>query len=757
MKKLSLIFALSILLMSSCEKNSSIISTLPNSPANPSTEVTPSVSNPSSTEEKKPSLQITLPTDTTFSRFDKFKTNGLEVKDENGNVITDYTLTFDIDGSPLTIDDYLIKEAGEYQININKEGYKTESFTINILTSTSFSQRLLMVYSPEKAIYHLNSPEKIDLTGLTLYLKTSYRNKDNRVRRYDTQLSDKDIRIEVNGVDVTEKEYTFTKEGLYTVTLSYIGNGWNNNVIAPVEYNIYVKNGSKSPVEHIDTTIQNTVSETDTYTVSIEKTNNVHSETETLSDSEDKGYYSPEEVDASFNMQSYGRNNYINWIYTPSVGKVPFLVVPVILGGDDSKATPENLSLINKAFFGNSSDLYYESLHSYYYRSSYGQLDITGTVTDFFDLKKYDPRYSSESDITELATIDIANDITNWAQNDLGYDLTEYDSDHDGLIDGLWMIYLSNSSPNNPALWAFSYTTGATGNVLSPVVNNYGWAGINFLNDTYTSLSGNFANKACDAHVLIHETGHMLGAQDYYSYSYSGYDPTGRSLMMSYNSNDHDLYTKMMFGWVTPYVVYDTSKITLIASQAKKNQLIVIPYDNKKFRKNKDGKVIFNMFDEYLVLEYYTDDDLNSKDYDCYDVYHIKGKGIRMLHIDSRLALSNRVISSGQDDDREIELTMPEDPDEVLTTTSPLVQFISNTESGERAESEVYGFPKTYDAFDELRVISADKIKLSQNSIAGSRTLFKSGNVFTIEDYQNSFPSKNKFDNGESFSYKILF
>ncbi len=689
--------------------------------------------------------------------YDKFKENGLYVKDENGALIEDFELHFDEDGSLLKNDDLLLKNAGTYKINIVKDGYETQSFNITILQSTDFVQKLSMIHTPTKDIYSFSTPSKIDLSGFLIRLKTSYKNNNKKTRRYDEILEESDLLVQLDGEDVSGKEITFTHTGLYNVVLSYKPGGWVGNEVSSVNYKIYVKDDSTSPIQYVDNTITSTVSETDSYSVSIKNTS-TEAKSTTQPKSKNPGYYTPDEVDASFNIQTYGRKNYINWSYTPSTGKVPFLIVPIIIPGDESKATAENLDLIQNAFFGTSSSLYFESLHSYYYRSSYGQLDITGVVTDFFDLKKEIPKFSSKNSLTETSTVEIANSITRWATDDLGYDLTEFDSDNDGLIDGMWMIYLSASNGDG-AYWAFSYSTGNTGNVQSPVVNNFGWAGIDFLNDGFMMSNENYANKDCDAHVLIHETGHMLGSTDYYSYNASStyYDPTGKALTMSYNSNDHDLYTKMLFGWVTPYIVYDTSKLSIVASQAKKDQLIVIPYNSKTFKTNSEGKVLFNMFDEYIVLEYYTDDDLNSKDYDCYEVNHIRGKGIRMLHIDNRLAYSSRFIGMDEDNIDDVTINLFADPDEILTTSKPLVQFICNSESGSRAESQRYGVSKKFDAYDEIRIISADKRKLSQINQANTNTLFTSGKVFTMSSYSNSFPNGTSFDNGESFQYEITF
>ncbi len=752
MKKHLLFIFTSALILSSCEN-------LSNSSQNQSHFDSNSTTSTVVSTENLKELKVTLPTTLTYSRFDKFQIDGLQVKDTDDTDIQDYTLTYD-DNTSLNDGDYLLNEAGTYNLSINADGYRPYNFQLTILESTNFKQTLVEKSAPEKTSYTYLSTEKIDLTGLSLQLKTTYRNNSKRSKRYEELIDTSKINVLLDGVDVTDQDVTFDSLGSHTVSLVYKENGWINNEIinSTITYSIYVKDGTLKPQKYVDNTITSTVSDTDTYEVNITKENSTKDESST-----DKGYYAPSEVDASFNIQTYGRKSFDNWYYTPSVGEVPFLIVPVVLPGYENLATAENLSLINKAFFGNSSDLYFESLHSYYYRSSYGQFDITGVVTDYFDLKTYDSSFKSINNITSDSPAIIALDALNWASTVQGYDLTDFDSDSDGLIDGMWIVYLGPTNSQQTQFWGFSSTTGYTGNVVNPTVNNYGWVGINFLDDSYASYGSqiNYQNKDCDAHVLIHETGHMLGAYDYYTYSYSGYDPTGRCLTMSYNSNDQDLYTKMLFGWVTPYIVYDTSKLSIVASQAKKDQLIVIPYEGKQYTKNQNGKVQFNMFDEYIVLEYYTDDDLNSYDYDCYQVNHIQGKGIRMLHIDNRLAYVNGYTSTSY------QVSLFSDPDEVLTTTQKLIKPISNSESGYRSESSFYGLPSSYDAFDEIRVISKDKRILSQTNEANTSTLFQSGDSFNISNYYNSFPNKTlnsdkttytvKFNNGKSFLYTIAF
>lgn len=44
-----------------------------------------------------------------------------------------------------------------------------------------------------------------------------------------------------------------------------------------------------------------------------------------------------------------------------------------------------------------------------------------------------------------------------------------------------------------------------------------------------------------------------------------------------------------------------------------KDNVIVIPYDSKSYKFDSDGKLIFNPFDEYIVIDYYSPNGLNEK------------------------------------------------------------------------------------------------------------------------------------------------
>ena len=65
-----------------------------------------------------------------------------------------------------------------------------------------------------------------------------------------------------------------------------------------------------------------------------------------------------------------------------------------------------------------------------------------------------------------------------------------------------------------------------------------------------------------DTHTYIHETGHFLGLNDYYSDTPT-YSPIGKHDMMDANVGDHNSYSKMLLGWTKPYLVTGNGTIDL--------------------------------------------------------------------------------------------------------------------------------------------------------------------------------------------------
>lgn len=99
--------------------------------------------------------------------------------------------------------------------------------------------------------------------------------------------------------------------------------------------------------------------------------------------------------------------------------------------------------------------------------------------------------------------------------NGSSIDYTKYDGNSDGYVDGVWLIYNANKYSEvygeSSKFWAYSYnyvTDEALPSKSKPVFNKYANCSQIFL------YEGSNSNGE-DAHTIIHETGHMLGLDDY--------------------------------------------------------------------------------------------------------------------------------------------------------------------------------------------------------------------------------------------------
>lgn len=317
-----------------------------------------------------------------------------------------------------------------------------------------------------------------------------------------------------------------------------------------------------------------------------------------------------------------------SWNTLNTTGEQKMLIVPIKFS-DGPSWTSTMLSNLNTVFFGESSSTSWRSVKTFFEESSYGKLTITGEVMDVLNVNltvaRFNQNYNNNSYNYDPG--DYIGELFYNKMSGQTNKLKEYDQDKDGFIDAVAFVYSNSySSSNNSAYWAWCYSASFDASINAPTVNNYMWASYEFMNDSYGSVN---APKGLEAHTYIHETGHLFGLDDYYCYDDdTPWDCAGDRDMQAYNIGDHNIYSKLALGWVNPYYVKDTCDITL-RSSAKFGDAILI--------KDNWNKTIF---DEYILIEYYTPEGLNEQDskynYDSRNKMYA-GSGLRIYHVDSRL------------------------------------------------------------------------------------------------------------------------
>jgi|GEM_PF-1116655 len=330
-----------------------------------------------------------------------------------------------------------------------------------------------------------------------------------------------------------------------------------------------------------------------------------------------------------------------------SRGHAKMLVIPVYYS-DSTKTAVQRESdreTIYKTFFGGDSvsgDTYWESVRSYYYKSSYGQLSIEGAVAPSIRLPKTYASYSAKTDWTVANTILETCYKYLFQGNNPVYSVSDFDGNGDGQIDGVYIVTDSPIQSGNGAPeigWAFTAPHLNSNRHPIEALGKFAWSSQQF----QVVNGGSFAVP--DAHTFIHETGHILGLNDLYD-SNGKYDMSGCSNMQTNNICDHDPYSKYLWGWTQPQLVTD------------KNTEDTISIELKPMEDTGDCLIIASSFngtalDEYLMVEYYTPTGLNEADakrkYESWQ--GIDGSGLRIWHVDKCVnvtKLVNTTDSSGK-------------------------------------------------------------------------------------------------------------
>lgn len=300
---------------------------------------------------------------------------------------------------------------------------------------------------------------------------------------------------------------------------------------------------------------------------------------------------------------------------TPSIGDVDILLIPIEF---EDISTKMDLSLIDKAFNSSKdeSDLEYYSVKEYYKLSSYGKCNLSFDILDTYTPSNPSNYYTSNYNNVNYTSAVEEIIIEAFKNYDETKDFSNYDSNDDGYIDGIYLIYNHpvDYTYNYNLWWAWTYYFDNKDILFDNLkIKSFVFAGYDFLKE---------GNKNCSTHTYIHETAHMFGIDDYYDYGLnSGTNKGGlaKADMMDGTIGDHNAFSKSLLGWNTGKLIQPEKQIKV---------------DLDAFSINGDYLILTNNFDEnkgilqeYFIVEYYTVSGLNEYD----KMFSING--IRVLHI----------------------------------------------------------------------------------------------------------------------------
>ena len=509
-------------------------------------------------------------------------------------------------------------------------------------------------------------------------------------------------------------------------------------------------------------------------------------------------YIAPKNVKLKYSYSSLGGLLANNETVCPSIGDVNLLIIPVHVPGAEKYKTDIVKNDIETMFFSeNSERMGYKSLKEFFKESSYNKLNLKGKVTDWFNVSE-ETYIKSANQITAGSYGTIMNTILpeaiNWAKTSQNINLKDFDKNQDGAIDAVWLVYdhldwnthINQSLKENPnydgsdlntsfdtfTTWDFESPNAEKGE--DPTVGAFSWISMSKMYTSYCErdINGfenlnNLSDILLDSHPFIHEMGHLLGLNDYSASDNESYHPAGSSTMMDQNIGDFDSYSKMLLGWVTPYVVYGTSEILIPTATSSDKGVIVIPSNFEdisetieSYNKNKLDSFVyeFNPFSEYIMIDLYSPDGLNKQDAFgpnfIYDRgFGVRSTGVRIYHVDSRIFKCTVVSYMGGQ-----KLTYNPKNYEWDGGSIANNQLILLPISNQKIENMSYQLPEEFDFYDQIRLLEASGFdSFSQGNYATDDTLWTTeSNPFDINTFGYQFFNANYgFNTGDELPFKI--
>lgn len=425
---------------------------------------------------------------------------------------------------------------------------------------------------------------------------------------------------------------------------------------------------------------------------------------------------------------------------TPSRGTMNIIVVPV-QWRDLPSFSQSQLEAIDASFNGNKEDNtneYWESCKSFYYKSSNGILNFNFNITDIYTPSYSSTRFINEADDYGNETSNLLDDIyengLSINSSSLNFRDSKWDSNSDGYVDGIWLVYNQRDSSKVDTTHFWAYVANYYGNNTNSRFGKYGNCALSFLYDD--------SSKGYDAHTIIHETGHMLGLDDYYDYNHGSnhYSYDGALNMMDLNIGDHDAFSKFSLGWTKSLVVNESKTITLKPFEESYDS-IIIPSNSY------NGSA----FGEYLMIEYYTPTGLFKLDamnnYRNNYPKFFTSSGLRVWHIDSRLTYATYYDSGVTQYGSYLPNNIESIPNSTSTSTKITYVTVAHTNSPDDNYRNKDGIPL-------IELVSKTNSKLYNTRYAANKDLFVAGDTINSSSISRYLKS-GKFNDGTPFNVSI--
>lgn len=219
---------------------------------------------------------------------------------------------------------------------------------------------------------------------------------------------------------------------------------------------------------------------------------------------------------------------------TPSTGDVRMLVLPIAYPNYPEHKENFDIEKETQSFFApydpskpKGRD---QSVRGYYYQSSNGRLNITGTVLPVYEAPLPSTEYEYEMDRQDMINDALKSYVAN------GLDLSEYDSDGDGNVDAVVVVS------------------------LRPIALGHWWPKMIV---THFEIGDHFVGQIIHAGVeedsletYKHEIGHLLGLPDAYAGGFGSLVlDSSLAELMDAGGYYINAYFKYLLGWIDPVIV----------------------------------------------------------------------------------------------------------------------------------------------------------------------------------------------------------
>jgi len=254
------------------------------------------------------------------------------------------------------------------------------------------------------------------------------------------------------------------------------------------------------------------------------------------------------------------------FVNTPTTGDVNVLVILIDFPNRPATAAQSRDNMYNLMFgpANPSSNVFpYESMAAFYYRSSYGQLRLSGEVWGHFRAPHSSTHYTNLGDMDELIEQSLNYFIAQ------GLDLSQFDNTGSGVVDSIFFKWTAAEGAWGSFWWAQQATYAGGMTFQGYTINEIVW-------QPHISTR---ASNVRGASLQIHEFGHLLGLPDFYDYNLN--NPRfgiGRADMMDSNATDHNAFSKFLLGWIEPVVIgTGGGRITIGADSELPSAVLIMP------------------------------------------------------------------------------------------------------------------------------------------------------------------------------------